>query len=346
MIRLRPEIISAIQAVEDPIDLHRYLQCAVELEHSTIPPYLTAMLSLRPGTNLRIAALIRSIIVQEMLHMSIAANILIAIGGHPQIDKRGFVPDYPGPLPMDIGNGLIVGIETFSMPLVKNIFMAIEEPEQEIPIKLSAAEQGYATIGQFYDAIQERIRALGPSIFVHKTAPPQVVAPRWFAPDKLFPIVDVDSACHAIDIIKLEGEGTALDPFQAPGEPAHFYTFGSIVAGRELVVTADGYAYAGTPIEFDPSAVWPLRPNCKIADFAVGSQARTRIEQFAYNYSALLNALHITFNGHPETLDRAIGLMYDLRVLAAAMMQTVADEASGLTVGPSFEYVKTQGGMP
>ena len=38
--------------------------------------------------------------------------------------------------------------------------------------------------------------------------------------------------------------------------------------------------------------------------------------------------------------------MYDLRVLAVAMMQTVADPQTGQTVGPSYEYVRTQGGMP
>lgn len=356
MIRLHSSIIKGIRQADTPAKLHRYLQNAIELEHATIPPYLTAMLSLRPGRNRRIGELIRSIVIQEMLHMSIAANILIAIGGRPQINTPGFVPDYPGPLPMQIGDGLIVGIEAFSMALVQNVFMAIEQPEDEIPVEVlkKGAEDDpeYATIGQFYDAIKAQIRFLGPDIFVATTAPPQLVAPHWFAPDKLYPIVDPDSACRAIDLIKIEGEGTSTDPFQSPHDPSHFYKFGSILHGRKIVRVPgapgepDRYAYAGAPIVFDPDGVWPLRPNCKIADFTPGSQARTRIEQFAYNYSSLLNALHLTFNGEPERLDAAIGLMYDLRVLAVAMMQTEADPATGLTVGPSFEYVQTQGGMP
>lgn len=349
MIRLHASVIEGIRQADTPAELHRYLQNAIELEHSTIPPYLTAMFSLRPGVNRRIGELIRSIVIQEMLHMSIAANILIAIGGRPQINTPGFVPKYPGPLPMQVGDGLIVGIEAFSMPVVKNVFMAIEQPEDEIPVRLMAAQAGaepeYATIGQFYDAIQAQIRALGNDIFVVPTAPPQLVAPHWFPPDKLYPIVDVDSACRAIDLIKIEGEGTSTTPFQSPDDPAHFYKFGSIVAGRELIATPTGYAYGGAPIPFDPDGVWPLRPNCRIADFAPGTQARTRIEQFAYNYSSLLNSLHLAFNGEPERLDAAIGLMYDLRVLAAAMMQTVADPRTGQTVGPSYEYVRVQGGM-
>ena len=38
--------------------------------------------------------------------------------------------------------------------------------------------------------------------------------------------------------------------------------------------------------------------------------------------------------------------MYDLRVQAVALMQTDIGGNSSQTVGPSFEYVDTQGGMP
>lgn len=203
----------------------------------------------------------------------------------------------------------------------------------------------YATIGEFYDAIEKQIKALGPSIFVNTTAPPQVVSNRWFPPEKLFPITDPATACRAIDLVKLEGEGTSVTPFQSPGDPAHFYKFGEILAGREVIVKPDGFGYDGAPVLFDPSGVWPVKANCKIADFAVGTQARTRIERFAYGYSTLLNALHDTFNGQPERLDAAIGLMYDLRVMAVSLMQTDTGDGSGLTLGPSFEYVDVQGGM-
>lgn len=349
MIKLQRQVIRGIRAAGSAAELHRYLQNAVELEHATIPPYLTALFSLKPGTNLAIARRIRSIVMQEMLHMSIAANILIAIGGRPQINRPAFIPSYPGPLPMHIGDGLRVGIEAFSIGLVRNTFMAIEEPEEPISIKAKAmleagAEPEYATIGQFYDAIQQQIVKLGPAIFVHPTTPPQVVASEWFPADKLFAIIDPESACRAIEIIKREGEGTSVTPFESPDDPAHYYKFGEIAAGRALVATPDGYAYAGEPIPFDAEGVWPLRPNCKIADFQAGTQARTRIEQFAYNYGALLNVLHQAFNGMPRRLDTAIGVMYDLRVVAVAMMQTNA--GNGQTVGPSFEYVQVQGGMP
>lgn len=354
MMKLDRQVLTAIANVSTPEELHHYLRQAVKLEHSTIPPYLTAMFSLKPGTNQQIAQLIRTVVVEEMLHMTIAGNILIATGGTPDINAKGFVPDYPGPLPMNIGEGLQVGIEAFSIPLVKDIFMAIEQPENEVPIHpphllaLAALppDPEFATIGEFYDAIKTQIQYLGPRIFVKPTAPPQVVDNTWFAPEKLFPITCPDSACRAIDIIKLEGEGTSVSPFQSPNDPAHFYKFGEIVNGRGIVITDTGFAYDGAPVLFDPNGVWPCKPNCKIADFAPGTQARTRIERYAYSYATLLNALHQTFNGQPQMLNAAIGMMYDLRVFAVALMQTDAGTADGLTVGPSYEYVDIQGGMP
>ena len=36
--------------------------------------------------------------------------------------------------------------------------------------------------------------------------------------------------------------------------------------------------------------------------------------------------------------------MYDLRTSAVALMETEADDKSGETVGPSYEYVESQGG--
>jgi hypothetical protein len=130
------------------------------------------------------------------------------------------------------------------------------------------------------------------------------------------------------------------------GGLAHFYKFGEIAAGKTLIATPDGgFAYAGAPIPFDESGVWPLRSNCKISDYAVGTQAYTRISEFAYNYSNLLNSLHNAFNGNPSRLDTAMGLMYDLRTLSAALMQTPDPTNSRFNVGPSFEYVQLQGGV-
>src|SRR5215469_8060220 len=77
-------------------DAQQALNYAIKLEHATIPPYLTALWSLRQGTNTAIQGRIRNIVVQEMKHMASAANILNALDGAPEIDQTDFIPTYPG----------------------------------------------------------------------------------------------------------------------------------------------------------------------------------------------------------------------------------------------------------
>jgi hypothetical protein len=339
MIRLDRSVLGAVRAAAEPAELYVWLQKAIELEHSTIPPYLTALFSLRPGTNDDIARLIRSIVVEEMLHLTIAANILIAIGGSPEINKPGFIPTYPGPLPMSIGGSdFVVGIEAFSRVLVKDVFMTIEEPEDPIPVAtmLAGVEPAFATIGEFYEALKEKLAEFGDGIFV---GPPDRQVLSWFDSARLFPISDVASADRGIDIIVQEGEGTSTSPFQSPGDPAHYYKFGEIYHGRAIVQTPTGFAYAGDPIPFDAAGVYPMKANPKVADFAPGTQARTRVEEFALAYSSLLNALHTAFNGAPDRINVALGLMYELKVLAVALMQTPIATGANQTAGPSYEYL-------
>ena len=75
------------------------LQMAIEVEHSTIPLYLTTQYSLVNQSSYH-AMTLRSVVVEEMLHMVNAANVLNAIGGAPFIDKPSFIPTYPLVVPL------------------------------------------------------------------------------------------------------------------------------------------------------------------------------------------------------------------------------------------------------
>ena len=102
-----------VAAITDLDQLRAALQTAIELEHSTIPPYLCALYSLRGGSNVEAAELIESVVMEEMLHMVLAANVLNAIGGTPSIGHPGFVPRYPCTLPHSDGR-LVVHLRRFS----------------------------------------------------------------------------------------------------------------------------------------------------------------------------------------------------------------------------------------
>lgn len=76
--------------------LRQALQVAVELELATIPPYLCAWWSVRDRSD-TVANLIRGIVTDEMFHMGLACNMLVAVGGRPRI--ASVTPEYPAPCP-------------------------------------------------------------------------------------------------------------------------------------------------------------------------------------------------------------------------------------------------------
>ncbi|PRY30384.1 ferritin-like protein [Spirosoma oryzae] len=336
--------------LSDIANLRTALQEAIELEHSTIPPYLYALYSLKPGQNETIRALIRSIVWEEMAHMSLACNMLNAIGGSPQIDKPDFIPAYPGPLPGTVESGLIVPLSPFSPQLVNAVFMTIEQPEHPLdfpvgPALLATAPERPLTIGMFYQRIKAAFIAGGEGLF---TGDPARQVSSW----RIQPVTDLASAISAIDTIVEQGEGTPESPMDhglmQSEEVAHYYRFAEIYHGYQLIpnsgVPADApfderYRYAGAPIAYEPAGVWPVVSNPKLTTYPDGSAAQFACQTFNYTYTGLLKALHQTFNGQPAYINTAIGMMESLKGLALGMMST-AYTPDGLTnAGPSFEYM-------
>ncbi|WP_160712946.1 ferritin-like domain-containing protein [Chitinophaga solisilvae] len=338
MIRIQTAILDKVKNATQLDQLHEFLQYAIELEHSTIPPYLTAMISLKPEKNREIWNIIHSVVVEEMLHMTIAANILNALKGKPVVNKEGFVPAYPGPLPLGIRDGLIVGLEAYSTRVVKDVFMEIEEPENPLnfPVKSAAADNTYATIGLFYKAIQEKIAELADH---HLPGNPKYQVTGFFDEDLLFPIKTKQQAIAAIDIIVEQGEGTETSPLDGEDELAHYYLFAELYHGKRLVKDGSSFSYSGAPIPFDAAAVYPLAPNTKVADLPAGSEARRRAHEFNVAYSKLLNALHRTYNGEPDFVKHSIGLMFDVKLKGERLAEIPFPGKAGFTVGPPFEFV-------
>jgi hypothetical protein len=294
------------------------------------------------------------VVREEMLHMTIAANVLNAIGGHPVINQPDFIPSYPGPLPMNIGD-LTVNLAPLSKEVLFDTFMKIEEPEKPIdfPVKSLFAREtpSFATIGQFYRAIIEKLQELGPKCIVGDPCL-QVVNHQWFPPDELFSIRTLDDAVRGLELIVQQGEGTEKSPLDPEGDYAHYYRFAEIYYGRRLrpdSTVPEGYSYSGDPIPLDQNDIWDLVENSKASMYPEGSMARFLVDQFNYSYTSLLNSLHETFNGKPNYLNTAIGVMFDLKLQAQKMAekQITSDDLKedvsqedkvGKCLAPSFEY--------
>ncbi|MBD2502103.1 ferritin-like domain-containing protein [Anabaena azotica] len=354
MLKIHTSVLKGIFQASGPAKLYSYLQSAIQLEHSTIPLYLTGLYSIKLGSNQDAYNIILSVVIEEMLHMTIAANVLNAIGGRPIINQPGFIPSYPGPLPMNIGD-LRVNLAPLSKDVLFDTFMKIEEPEHPInfPVKRLLAEEApsYATIGQFYQAIIEKLQELGPKSMIGNPAL-QVVNDQWFPLDQLFPIRTLDDAVRGLELIVQQGEGTQKSPLDPEGEFAHYYRFAEIYYGRRLrpdSTTPEGYSYSGDPISLDQDNIWDLVENSKAKMYKPGTMARRLVDQFNYSYTSLLNSLHETFNGKPDSLNTGIGIMIELKLQAQKMTEKQIESTDlndgvspkgrvGKYLAPSFEY--------
>ena len=340
MPKLDAKYVAAIRSATTHADLHEVVQGAIELEHATLPPYLTAMFSLHPGKNNKIRDIIRSIVLEEMLHMSIACNTLNALGGSPEINKHAFIPEYPpGKLPMGVAADLTIELKPYSKDQVKDTFMKIEEPEDPIDLRAVSELAEEVTIGEFYTALKQQILALGGSSL---PGDPSRQVPQFFPKDQLFPITTKEEAAAAIDIIIKQGEGTSTSPTDGEGEFAHYYKFEELYEGNELVANPsapDGYSFTGPEIPFDDNAVFNLFPNTKAAMLPPDSEERRNANQLNFVYAKLLNGLHRTFNGEPDFLHNTLGLMFDLKLIAEQLCASEFPGKPGYNVGPPFEYV-------
>lgn len=327
------------------------LQLAVELEHATLPAYLQAAYSLDDAKNGVIAGMIIDIAMQEMEHFCQAANILVAIGGRPAIDNPAFVPSYPGGLPKHIGTQpgqpeFIVHLRGFSLDQVENCFMVIEEPADPIDILESAPrlavsdiQDNYRTIGEFYEDISKALANLGNGVF-SGTADGQV-----YGMFGIRPILSLADAQDAIARIVREGEGTPTSPEEGTeggdrNGMAHYYSFYEIYKGRKIAKAADGsWYFTGEVIPFDPAGVQTLIDDPKQVDYPAGSVAAVQSEAFNTYYSNLLKALHQSFNGNPDKINDAIGLMFDLKIQAKMLMQLPMDGQPGKFCAPTWQYI-------
>jgi hypothetical protein len=230
--------------VQNLAQLHKLLRRAVLIEHSTVPPYLTALYSIKDGTNVESVRIIRAVLVEEMLHMILAANVLNAVGGEPVVNEPRFIPSYPLDLTDllepntddedskvlrflaeradadssdadggDHGKGVRVNILKFSKRAI-DTFVAIETPEPEGP---SASGGAIGTIGQFYtlvihgmERLEEEARARGQTIFTDDPARlARQIGPEHYygSGGGAFMVTDLDRARAALGEIICQGEG-------------------------------------------------------------------------------------------------------------------------------------------
>jgi hypothetical protein len=308
--------------------LRTALQSAVELEMATIPPYLCALWSIKDPAA-PAAGLIRTIVLEEMNHMGLACNMLVAAGGTPRINTPSALPTYPGELPGRVHPGLIVPLAALSKDLILDVFMEIELPESG-PTR---HHRGYAypTIGAFYDALLAAFNGL---------TEPKLQTDNQLALDfnpeiGLTKITSVADAAAAIGQIKQQGEGTPQSPIGDPGFPdtedkfAHYYKFAEIYHGAGLRLVDGLIEYTGTPIAFPD--VYPMAT-------VPPEGYPTESAAFDQLFKIVLDGMQLAWEtGDPNALNDAIfDGMDSLGEAAVALMKTPIPGSAG-NFGPDFK---------
>jgi hypothetical protein len=345
---------------EDLCELHCLLQKALMLELSTIPAYATACYSIQEQgqydrsdpqiANAEPIEVIRQVMVEEMLHMVLAANVLNAIGGSPVMNDPKQLPTYPHEL-LD-GKGPTVRLRRFIPDQVK----AFREVERA-PENLKEALKGdYHTIGGFYAYIRKRLEEAykrhGKEKIFTGDAERQIGQDDYYGAGGEVIVVDnLVSAVHALVEIMEEGEGAHLggeanDHDRIPGpeerwDVAHFYKFDEILHSRYYQPKDKlGSPPSGGDMIVDWSAVWPMRddpPGKK--GYGKFPEIQTLSDRFNATYSELLGGLHAAFNGDEGQLATLVPVMYRLKENAQRLMRVpLPDSTSGETAGPTWEY--------
>ena len=190
-------LITMVEPISDIDDLRRHLQWAVEIEHSTIPPY-EARCGASWTPSRHAATSIKYVVREEMLHLALAANLLTAVGGTPRFTDDA-VPRYPEPMRHhDPTEPLVLHLAPASIDLIRDVFLRIERPEEA---GARPEADRYETLAQFYEAIVEAFDRLGPGIF---TGDPRRQVTRGYAGHgggTLFAITDQRTARLAIEEI-------------------------------------------------------------------------------------------------------------------------------------------------
>jgi hypothetical protein len=307
-------------------DLRAHVALATKVELSTIPPYLYAFYSIKDPES-EAARLIASVVVEEMLHACLTANLSAALGGDPHFGYE-MIPSYPSPLAHHQPE-LVLELKRCTPELVQETFLTIEKPQAPGAIP---EDDNFETLGQFYAALELAIDALSDDMDLFDNHQParQLSDPAFYGPvtynaadaGGLMLIQDRASADEALEIIIHQGEGVSDQRWADPDhqELTHYYKYLKI---------ADGASPIGP--------VWPVPDNPRTEDFP------NRLRKVSELFNALYGLVYVTMNDlYSGTQDQgeAIGRLYKLmRFGVSPTARYLVSQPIGpdSTAGPTFE---------
>lgn len=311
------------------------LQTAIALEHSTMPLYTAAMYSLEvqnyPSYNV-----VRSVLMEEMLHMAAVCNVLAALGGRPRL--RGLDPRFPARgLPGGVAPDLHVALGRLS-PAQLTSFMRIEAPE--FLLDGTQRRSTYPTIGSFYASIRDAVVRNAAAVrgAVAEGGPANQVGGnlgyRTIGTGAADP---VDEILATLDMITEQGEGEPRASIETGKdfqyEESHYARFAELRYGARyralpepepLTPQTEESWFRGEPL------TWPVVINtlavpadgyaAVLAADADAPLVTKELDAFDAAYTAMMAALDDAWNGPAAqswpSLGEAVIQMNEMRVLS------------------------------
>ncbi len=225
---LDPPPIAPIRTREDLIDA---LGRAAEIEHAIMAMYLYGAFSLdmtAPGLSPADSETVRGFVIgllliarQEMEHLGLVQNLLVAIGAPPNFDRPN-LPLPPRYYQLELPLALTPFGDSF-LTLAESLEAPCDEPPGH-PIG-----PYYASVAEVYERIRAGFVTLGApdaptakTLFLGATAQQMDNAAFGAAPGQiwyditLMRVTDLASALAAIDLIRIQGEGASPELLARP----------------------------------------------------------------------------------------------------------------------------------
>jgi hypothetical protein len=330
--------------------LQESLQSALELELSTLPPYLCGLYALEDQRS-DAAKLIRKIVLDEMGHFGLVCNLLWATGMKPKILDGYDSIVYPGPLPGGVCPRCDPSLHFPCDPNFKvelgfsdyrsfvQMCMQIEYPENPVPRPIVSMLEGrqeiFPTIGEFYDAILNAFQKLDGQIPYGKALDKQIEIP--FPP--LAKIDGLTAATRAIRLIQCQGEGASKFPFtdSTRATLAHFYIFGEIYFGRKYVFDAASQTGDWTGDIVGVPNVFRMTP---VPKGGYGPNPPQEVIECDRLFTEMLRQLDQAWSGGGESvLNAAIDIMGSLKSATLDLFKKNLARPEGGIFGPQFRKV-------
>ena len=337
--------------VEPPVcnisNLRTSLQTAIELEWGLLPLYLTSWFTIKSisnggctpnSDNYGACDRIHTIVIQEMLHMAQAANLLTSVGGKPVINASTSLKYPRRGLPGGVLQNLSLSIEKLTLDQARCQFMAVEVPRNSSAVNPPKINDMY-TIGAFYGDVRSCMNTLGESIFDNSGKQIHVN----FTPyGTLHQVKDLNTANISIAEIVDQGEGASpVNPNQddKEGAYAHFYKFEEITCQHGLKKIGTGhYAYTGLEIPYVGTGIYNMIANPSKDNIPKDTMCYSATKAFNDVYKDVVGNLSIGFvNGDQNAISTAINNMFQLPGKAQAVMKLPLKKDSPLACGPVWD---------